>query len=118
MLTCAMPGQVSEFRAAPALLLTAAHLGHVVCDAAYPSVAWLALMAEAGATPLARSSPTHPRQPHFNRAAYRRWQRTENLWARLAAERVEGRRHRYKAAANFSSSLHLASTFGGLPDEP
>jgi transposase len=70
-----IPAQASELRVAPDLLLLAALLGiirRVVCDAAYSSTAWCALMMEAGAVPVVRSNPTHSQQEHFDRAAYHR----------------------------------------------
>ena len=75
-----IPGQASELRAAPDLLLLVAWLGtvrRVVCDAAYSSAAWFALVMEAGALPVVRANPTHPQPKHFNRAAYRRRTRSK-----------------------------------------
>ncbi|WP_408735494.1 transposase [Belnapia rosea] len=73
-------------RAAPALLMVAAHLGHlgrVVCDGAYASAPWLLLVEEAGAQPVVRADTTHRNARPYDRAAYRRRHRVENLWARL-----------------------------------
>jgi transposase len=81
-----IPGQASELRAAPELLLLAAGLGtlrRVVGDAAYSWVAWFALAREAGALPVVRANPTHPQPAHFDAAAYRRRHQVENLWAKL-----------------------------------
>ena len=53
-----IPGQVAELRAAPTLLLIAAHLGHLghmVCDGAYASTPWLPLIEEEGAQPVMRA---------------------------------------------------------------
>jgi transposase len=111
-----IPGQASELRVAPALLLIAAWLGtvgRVVCDAAYSSVAWFALVLEAGAQPVVRANPTHPRHPHFDRAAYRRRHRVENLWARLKEWRAAATRYD-KTAASFRGGLHLAAAFEWL----
>lgn len=108
-------------RAAPALLLIAALLGHirrVVCDGAYASAAWLSLVLEAGAKPVVRSNPTHrQREPHFDRAAYRRRHRVENLWARLKEWRALATRYD-KTAASFSGALYLAAAFDWLSNRP
>ena len=97
-----IPGQASELRVAPDLLLLAALLGtirRVICDAAYSSVAWFALVMEAGALPVVRANPTHPRHRHFDRAAYRRRHRVENLWARLKEWRAIATRYDKTAAS-------------------
>ena len=115
-----IPGQASELRAAPALLLVAALLGavrRVVCDAAYSSAAWSALVMEAGALPVVRSNPTHPRAKRFDRAAYRRRHRVENLWARLKEWRAVATRYD-KTAASFLGGLHLAAAFDWLSNGP
>jgi transposase len=111
-----IPGQASELRAAPELLLLAALLGtvrRVVCDAAYSSVAWFALVMEAGALPVVRSNPTHPQQDHFDRAAYRRRHKVENLWAKLKEWRAIATRYD-KTAKSFSGGLYLAAAFQWL----
>ena len=111
-----IPGQAPELRAAPALLLTAALLGHirrVVCDGAYASRPWLALVEEAGAKPVVRSNPTHRPREGFDRAAYRRRHRVENLWARLKEWRALATRYD-KTAASFAGGLHLAAALDWL----
>jgi len=58
-----IPGQAFELRAAPALLLASAligAIGRVVCDGAYSSAAWCALVIKVGALPVVGSNPTHP----------------------------------------------------------
>jgi transposase len=115
-----IPGQASELRVAPALLLIAALLGtirRVVGDGAYSSAAWFALVMEAGAQPVVRANPTHPRHPHFNRPAYRRRHKVENLWARLKEWRAIATRYD-KTATSFSGSLHLAAAFDWLSNRP
>jgi transposase len=91
------------------------HIGRVVCDAAYSSAAWSALVMEAGAVPVVRSNPTHPRQKHFNRAAYRRRHKVENCWAKLKEWRAVATRYD-KTAASFQGGLHLAAAFQWLPN--
>src|SRR4051812_39342513 len=84
------PGQANELPMAPVLLLLAALLGtirRVVCDAAYSSTAWYALVMEADALPVVRANPTHPQQPHFDQPAYRRRHKGENLWPEFAVHR-------------------------------
>jgi transposase len=106
-----IPGQASELRVAPDLLLLAALLGtvrRVVCDAAYSSVAWFALVREAGALPVVRANPTHPQPEHFDRAADRRRHKVENLWAKLKEWRALASRYD-KTAASFSGDLYLAA---------
>ena len=111
-----IPGQASELRAAPDLLLLVAWLGtvrRVVCDAAYSSAAWFALVMEAGALPVVRANPTHPQPKHFNRAAYRRRHKLENLWAKLKEWRAVATRYD-KTAKSFSGGLYLAAAFQWL----
>jgi transposase len=108
-----IPGQASELRVAPDLLLLAALLGtirRVICDAAYSSVAWFALVMEAGALPVVRANPTHKRQDHFDRAAYRRRHKVENMWAKLKEWRAIATRYD-KTAASFSGGLYLTAAF-------
>jgi transposase len=115
-----IPGQASELRAAPALLLLAALLGtvrRVVCDAAYSSAAWFALVMEAGALPVVRANPTHRRAEHFDRAAYRRRHRVENCWAKLKEWRAVATRYD-KTAASYLGGLHLAAAFEWLSNGP
>jgi len=115
-----IPGQASELRAAPGLLLAAALLGtirRVVCDGAYSSAAWFALMMEVGAQPVVRSNPTHPRHPHFDRAAYRRRHKVENLWSRLKEWRALATRYD-KTATSFSGGLSLVAAFDWLSNGP
>lgn len=107
-------------RAAPALLLIAALLGtirRVVGDGAYSSAAWFTLVMEAGAQPVVRANPTHPRHPHFNRPAYRRRHKVENLWARLKEWRAIATRYD-KTATSFSGGLYLAAAFDWLSNGP
>ena len=92
-------------------------LGRVVCDAAYSSAAWFALVMEAGAVSVVRANPTHPRQKHFHRAAYRRRHRVENLWARLKEWRALATRYD-KTATSFSGGLYLAATFEWVSNKP
>ena len=111
-----IPGQASELRVAPDLLLLAALLGtvrRVVGDAAYSSAGWFALVMEAGALPVVHANPTHPQPKHFDRAAYRRRHKVENLWARLKEWRAIATRYD-KIAASFNGTLHLAAAFQWL----
>jgi transposase len=107
-------------RAAPALLLIAAHLGplgRVVCDGAYASRPWLTLIEEAGATPIVRANPTHRHARPCDRTAYRRRHRIENLWARLKEWRALATRYD-KTATSCSGGLHLAAALDWLSNRP
>jgi transposase len=98
------------------LLLLAALLGtlrRVVCDAAYSSAAWFALVMEAGALPVVRANPTHKRQEHFDRAAYRRRHKIENMWAKLKEWRAIATRYD-KTLNSFRGTLYLAAAFQWL----
>jgi transposase len=98
------------------LLLLAALLGtirRVVCDAAYASAAWFALVMEAGAVPVVRANPTPPQPDHFDRAAYRRRHKLENMWAKLKQWRAIATRYA-NTAASFSGTLYLAAAFQWL----
>jgi putative transposase len=69
---------------------------------------------EAGAQPVVRQNPTHPRHAPFNGAAYRRRQRVENLCARLKDWRALATRYD-KTAARFASGLYLSAAIDWLP---
>jgi transposase len=102
------------------LLLVAARLGHlgrVVCDGAYASAPWHHLVEEAGAKPVVRPNPTHRNARPYDRAAYRRRHRVENLWARLKEWRAVATRYD-KTAASFSGGLYLAAAFDWLSNGP
>ena len=70
---------------------------------------------EAGALPVVRSNPTHPKQKHFDRAAYRRRHKVENLWSRLKEWRALATRYD-KTATSFSGGLYLAAAFEWFPN--
>ena len=84
-----------------------------MCDAAYSSLAWFALVMEAGALPVVRPNPTHPQPRHFDHAAYRRRHKIENMWAKLKEWRAVATRYD-KTAASFSGDLYLAAAFQWL----
>jgi transposase len=65
------------------------------------------------AVPVVRANPPHKQREHFNRAAYRRRHKVENLWARLKEWRAMATRYD-KIAASFRNALHLASAFQWL----
>ena len=89
----------------------------VVCDDAYCSAAWSALIREIGAVPVVRSNPTHPRAAPYDRRVYRRRHRIENLWARLKEWRAIATRYD-KTAASFRGGLYLAAAFEWLSNRP
>ena len=111
-----LPGQAAELRAAPALLAVAATLGtilRVVCDQAYSSAAWRALIAALGAEPVVPAHPRHKSAPPHDRVAYRRRHKVENLWGRLKEWRAVATRYE-KTAASYLGDLHLAAAFDWL----
>jgi transposase len=111
-----VPGQAAELTAAPALLAAVLALGvvlRVVCDRAYSSAAWRALIRERGAEPVVPAHPTHKSAPPHDPVAYRRRHKVENLWARLKERRAVATRYE-KTAASYLGDLHLAAAFEWL----
>lgn len=114
-----IPGQASELRVAPVLLAAVRAwgvVGRVVADRGYSSAAWRSLIQAAGAEPVVPSQPTHP-PVDYDRAAYRRRHRIENLWARLKEWRALATRYD-KTAASYLGGLHLAAALDWLSNEP
>jgi transposase len=85
----------------------------VVCDQAYSSAAWRALIAALGAEPVVPAHPTHKGAPPHDPVAYRRRHKVENLWARLKEWRAVATRYE-KTAASYLGDLHLAAAFDWL----
>jgi transposase len=56
------------------------------------------------------TAPTHKQQDHFDRAAYRRRHKIENMWAKLKEWRPVATRYD-KTATSFSGGLYLAAAF-------
>ncbi len=114
-----VPGQASELRVAPILLAavqTLGTLGRVVADRGYSSAAWRSLIQAAGAEAVVPANPTHP-PVVYDRAAYRRRHRIENLWARLKEWRALATRYD-KTAASYLGGLHLAAALDWLSYKP
>jgi transposase len=114
-----VPGQASELPVAPGLLAAATALGavgRVVADRGYSSTAWRGAIRAAGAEPVVPAQPTHPAVA-YDRAAYRRRHRIENLWARLKEWRALATRYD-KTAASFLGGLHLAAALDWLANRP
>jgi transposase len=114
-----LPGQGHELTCAPALLAVARGLGaliQVVCDRGYSSRRWRNRIRAAGAAPVVPSNPTHP-PVAYNRAAYRRRHRVENLWARLKEWRAVATRYD-KTATSYLGALHLAAALDWLHNRP
>ena len=80
----------------------------VICDQAYSSAAWRALIAGHGAEPVVPAHPTHKKAPPHDPGAYRRRHKVENLWARLKEWRAVATRYE-KTAASYLGDLHLAT---------
>lgn len=91
-------------------------VGRVVADRAYSSAAWRTLVQAAGAEPVVLANPTHP-PVAYNRAAYRRRHRVENLWARLKEWRAIATRYD-KTKASVLGGLHLAAALDWLSNGP
>lgn len=114
-----LPGQGHELRAAPGLLAAATLLGPVgqaVCDRGYSSQAWRQRIRAAGAEPVVPANPTHPSM-HYDRTAYARRHRVENLWARLKEWRAIATRYD-KTSASFLGALYLVASLDWLANEP
>ena len=112
-------GQASELRAAPALLAdvrTIGPIGRVICDRAYSSGPWRRMIEDVGAEPCVPANRTHPSVP-YDRAAYRRRHRVENLWARLKDVRAVAFRTD-KTARSYHGALCLAATLDWLSNRP
>ena len=119
MVFCLAPGQASELRTAPFLLAavrTMGAVGRVVADRGYSSAAWRQTIRTANAEPVVPSQPTHP-PVSFDRAAYRRRHRIENLWARLKEWRAIATRYD-KTKNSFLGGLHLAAALDWLSNGP
>ena len=84
-------------------------MGRVVCDRGYSSEPWRRRIRAAGAEPVALSQPTHPPVP-YDRPAYARRHRVENLWARLKEWRAIATRYD-KTARNFLAATHFAPAY-------
>lgn len=114
-----LPGQASELRAAPILLANVRSngpIGRVACDRAYSSIPWRRMIEEAGAEPCVPANRTHP-PASYDRAAYRRRHKVENLWARLKDVRAVAFRFE-KTATSFIGALHLAAALDWLSNGP
>lgn len=112
-----LPGRAAELTAAPALLAAVVALGvvlRVVCDRAYSSAAWRALIAALGAEPVVPARPSHKSAPSHDPVAYRRRHEVENLWARLKEWRAVATRYE-KTAASYLGDRHLAAAFEWMP---
>jgi transposase len=106
-----LPGQRSELRASDALLVAVVRLGRVgrvVCDRGYSSASWRAGIRLVGAEPVVPANRTHPTVP-YDRAAYRRRHRVEQLWGRLKEWRAVATRYE-KTAASYLGALHVAAS--------
>lgn len=115
-----LAGQASELTAAPLLLAAVAALGQilrVVCDRGYSAMPWRRLIRDSGAEPVVPAQPTHKSAPPYDRAAYRRRHRVENLWARLKECRAVATRYE-KTAKSYLGDLHLAAALDWLSNGP
>lgn len=114
-----LPGQAHELTVAPVLLASAQAIGpvrRVVCDRGYSSAAWRQHVRALGAQPVVPNNPTHP-SVRYNRAAYARRHRVENLWARLKEWRAVATRYD-KTGSSYLGTLHLAAALDWLRNRP
>lgn len=114
-----LPGQGHELTAAPSLPAPARQLGpigRVIYDRVYSAQHWRNRIEAAGAEPGAPSQPTH-RPVLYDRAAYARRHRVENLWARLKEWRAIATRYD-KTAQSFLGVLQLAASLDWLSNRP
>lgn len=105
-----LPGQASELKAAPELLVRVRELGRiglVICDRGYSSAAWRTAICTVGAKPVVPPHPTHA-PVGYDKAAYRRRSRVERLWGRLKEWRAVATRYE-KTASAFLGALHVAA---------
>lgn len=105
-----LPGHRSELKAAPGLLARARRLGRigrVVCDRGYSSARWRGLIRQLGGEPVVPATRRHP-SVAYDRAAYRRRSRVEQLWGRLKEYRAVATRYE-KSAASYLGVLHIAA---------
>ena len=68
---------------------------------------WRSAIAEVGAEPVVPANPTHPAVA-YDRLAYRRRHRVEQLWGRLKEWRAVATRYE-KTAASYLGALHVAA---------
>lgn len=88
----------------------------MVCDRLYSDRPWRERIRALGAEPVVPANPTHPPVP-YDRAAYARRHRIENLWARLKAWRAVATRYD-RTSASFLGALHLAASLDWLANRP
>ena len=74
------------------------------------------MIEEAGAEPCVPANRTHP-LVRYNRAAYKRRHRVENLWARLKDVRAVAFRTD-KTAHSYHGALYVAATLDWLSNRP
>jgi transposase len=83
-------------------------VGRVVCDRAYSSASWRAGIRLVGAEPVVPANRTHP-VVTYDRAAYRRRSRVEQLWGRLKEWRAVATRYE-KRGESYLGVLHVAAS--------
>ena len=105
-----LPGERSELKAAERLLVAVRRLGplgRVICDRGYSSASWRAGIRLLGGEPVVPSNRTHP-QVAYDRAAYGRRHRVEQLWGRLKEWRAVATRYE-KTASSYLGVLYVAA---------
>lgn len=105
-----LPGQRSELKAADGLLVAVrrlGRLGRVVCDRGYSSASWRAGIRLVGGEPVVPANPRHP-CVEYDRLAYRRRHRVEQLWGRLKEHRAVATRYE-KTASSYLGVLYVAA---------
>ena len=105
-----LPGERSELKASHALLLSVVPLGRVqrvICDRGYSSALWRAAIRLVGAEAVVPAPRSHP-QVDYDRAAYRRRHRVEQVWGRLKEWRAVATRYE-KTASSYLGVLYVAA---------
>jgi transposase len=88
----------------------------VVCDRSYSSGPWRQHIRAIGAAPVVPSNPTHLAVP-YDRTAYARRHRIENLWGRLKEWRAVATRYD-KTGESYLGCLHLVAALDWLRNRP
>ena len=102
------PGNVSDMKAAPALLERAGRMRYLLGDKGYDRDSLRSLACDAGATPVIPGRRNRKRVIRYDRDRYRSCHLIENAFCRLKDFRRVHTRYD-KLAANFLSTVALAT---------
>lgn len=104
------PGNVSDVKAAPALLERAGRMRYLLGDKGYDADRLPRLLREAGTTPVIPGRRNRKRAIRYDQERYRGRHLIENAFCRLKDFRRVATRYD-KLAANFLSGVALATVF-------